>query len=86
MFYFVCNSGAERSQLLQHLKEAGINAVFHYLSLHKSPFYADKHQGGALPQSDRYTECLVRLPMYFDLSEEQVNTVIETVVSFYLKS
>ncbi|MBO7508399.1 MAG: dTDP-4-amino-4,6-dideoxygalactose transaminase, partial [Clostridia bacterium] len=47
-------------------------AVFHYLSLHSSEYYKDKHDGRALPECDRYADCLVRLPMYYDLSEDGV--------------
>ena len=67
MFYMVCRSGKERDGLIAHLKERGITAVFHYLSLHKSDFYADKHDGRTLENSDRYSDCLLRLPMYLSL-------------------
>ncbi|GJM34817.1 MAG: dTDP-4-amino-4,6-dideoxy-D-glucose transaminase [Saprospiraceae bacterium] len=67
MFYLVCHSPEQRTQLLKHLKENGVQAVFHYLSLHKSAFYREKHDGRILTQSDRYTDCLLRLPMYFEL-------------------
>ena len=58
------------------MKERGILTVFHYLSLHASPFYAPKHDGRALPQSDRYSDCLVRLPMYYDLPIDEVVAAI----------
>jgi dTDP-4-amino-4,6-dideoxygalactose transaminase len=67
MFYLVCHSLQQRTALLKHLSENGVQAVFHYLSLHQSPFYLDKHDGRMLPESDRYTDCLLRLPMYFEL-------------------
>ena len=52
-------------------------AVFHYLSLHTSPFYSTKHDGRNLPQTDRYTDCLIRLPLYYDLEvEEVINNII----------
>lgn len=79
MFYLVCNSLAERTALIQKLKENDILAVFHYLSLHSSPYYHDKHDGRALPNCDRYADCLVRLPMYYDLNIEDVERICEVI-------
>lgn len=79
MFYLVCNSLAERAALIQELKENDILAVFHYLSLHSSPYYHDKHDGRALPKCDRYADCLVRLPMYYDLNIEDVEHICEVI-------
>ena len=79
MFYLVCNSLAERTELIKKLKGNGVLAVFHYLSLHSSDFYKDKHDGRQLPQCDRYADCLVRLPMYYDLSEEDVTTICDSL-------
>ena len=72
MFYLVCNNLEERTKLIKHLKDNGILAVFHYLSLHSSPYYQDKHDGRALPECDRYADCLVRLPMYYELKDEGI--------------
>ncbi len=74
MFYLVCPNGAFRSALIAHLKSQGVHAVFHYLSLHDSDFYRQKHDGRDLPHSDRYSDCLVRLPLFYDL-EEQVKVI-----------
>lgn len=79
MFYLVCNSLSERSALIKKLKENDILAVFHYLSLHSSEFYKDKHDGRSLPECDRYADCLVRLPMYYDLGAEDVEKVCESI-------
>lgn len=67
IFYLICNSLDQRDELLKHLNKHGMQAVFHYQSLHKSPFYLEKHDGRQLPESDRYSDCLIRLPMYFEL-------------------
>lgn len=72
IFYLVCNSLEERTALIKHLKNNGILAVFHYLSLHSSPYYTDKHDGRALLECDRYADCLVRLPMFCELKDEEV--------------
>ena len=83
MFYLVCNSLEQRTALIKHLKDNGIQAVFHYLSLHSSPYYMDKHDGRALPECDRYADCLVRLPMFYDLKEEQVIDICNTINIFF---
>jgi dTDP-4-amino-4,6-dideoxygalactose transaminase len=82
MFYVVCRHGGEREGLINHLKGQGIQAVFHYLSLHTSPYYRDKHDGRPLPHSDHYSDCLVRLPLYYELTHEQVATVIAAVAGY----
>jgi dTDP-4-amino-4,6-dideoxygalactose transaminase len=85
MFYLVCRNPGIRSGLIEHLKENGVHAVFHYLSLHKSPFYAAKHDGRELPNSDRLTDCLVRLPMYYELTDSQVDHVVSHVEAFFCR-
>ena len=82
LFYLVCRSGAIRDNLIQYLKDNQIQAVFHYLSLHKSPYYKNKYQGEALPNSDLYSERLVRLPLYNELTVEQVNTITDLIADF----
>jgi dTDP-4-amino-4,6-dideoxygalactose transaminase len=72
MFYLVCPSLEFRDELISSLKNQNIHAVFHYQSLHKSPFYQEKHDSRELPESDRYTYCLVRLPMWVGVDFEQV--------------
>lgn len=76
MFYLVCKSLEERTELIKRLKDNGILAVFHYLSLHSSPYYLDKHDGRELAQCDRYADCLVRLPLFYDLEEQTCDQII----------
>ena len=75
MFYLLLPDLDKRTALIKHLKENDIMAVFHYLSLHSSAYYADKHDGRALPECDRYADTLVRLPMYYDLSLDDVDHI-----------
>jgi dTDP-4-amino-4,6-dideoxygalactose transaminase len=83
MFYLVCPSLQIRTSLIEYLKKNGIYSVFHYLSLHKSPYYQAKHDGRALINSDRYTDQLIRLPMYYELTIQEVNSIIDTVKTFF---
>lgn len=82
MFYLVCNNLEERTALIKHLKDNGILAVFHYLSLHSSPYYTEKHDGRELLECDRYADCLVRLPMYYDLKDEEVIKICDIIKDF----
>ncbi len=83
LFYVVTASLEERTALIEHLKEKGVRAVFHYQSLHKSPFYQDKHDGRDLPNADRYSDRLLRLPFFIELSEEERRYVVESVKELY---
>jgi dTDP-4-amino-4,6-dideoxygalactose transaminase len=83
MFYLVCNSLEDRTSLISFLKEQGVMSVFHYLSLHSSPFYLDKHDGRILPNSDKFADCLVRLPLYFELEMDQQTYIIEKIRSHF---
>lgn len=84
MFYLVCRNLDERSGLIQYLREHDIMAPFHYLSLHKSEYYKGHSQNiPDLPMCDRYADCLVRLPMFFELETTQVSEIIEAVKSYY---
>ncbi len=87
MFYLVCRNLEERSKLIAHLKDNDVLAVFHYLSLHLSEYYKENHVGEIpnLPNCDRFADCLVRLPMYYELEDEDVMTVINTIMDFYSK-
>lgn len=80
MFYLVAKDGDQRQRIIGALNQAGFHAVFHYLSLHKSPFYASKHDGRALPNADFYTECLIRLPLFYELETKDINRIIPEIL------
>ncbi len=83
MFYVICNSYEERTALIRYLKEKEIMSVFHYLSLHKSPFYENKHDGRELVMSDFYEHHLLRLPFFYDITEEELTKVIVEINKFF---
>lgn len=83
MFYLVCPSLDVRTKLIKKLKAAEIMAVFHYQSLHSSYYYAPKHDGRVLPNADRYTNCLLRLPLYYELTDIQVENIIRVIREFF---
>jgi len=83
IFYLVCKSKTEREALTTYLSDNGIKAAFHYLALHKSPYYADKHDGRVLKNAEMFSDCLLRLPLFYDLTIEQVKYISEKVIAFY---
>lgn len=84
MFYMVCRNIEERTALIDSLKKSDICAVFHYLSLHSSTYAkANCPCERELPCCDRFADCLVRLPMYYQLKDEDVKEVIERINEFY---
>lgn len=83
MFYVVCRNLDERTRLAEHLRKDGIYAVFHYLSLHSAPYFQANHDGRALTESDRFTDCLLRLPLFYELEESQVDMICESIVAFF---
>jgi dTDP-4-amino-4,6-dideoxygalactose transaminase len=64
------------------MREHGILTPFHYVALHRSPMGSRFHDGRALPQSDRLTACLVRLPLFFNLADAQVDEVVDRTLEF----
>lgn len=72
MFYLVCKDLNQRTKLIEYLKEKEILAVFHYISLHKSPFYSSKYEGKQLLETDRFTDTIVRLPLFYELNFDKV--------------
>jgi dTDP-4-amino-4,6-dideoxygalactose transaminase len=83
MFYMVCRTLEERTRLIEHLARNNVMAVFHYQSLHRSDYYRDRHDGRVLANADRYSDCLVRLPMFYELDERQVEEIVQMILDFY---
>ena len=79
MFYLVLKNLDQRAKLISKLKENGFHAVFHYLSLHSSEFYKDKHDGRGLTNSDKFTDCLLRLPFYYELEKNDIFNIMEVI-------
>jgi dTDP-4-amino-4,6-dideoxygalactose transaminase len=83
IFYIVTRSLEERNNLIDYLKRNSVDAVFHYLPLHSSPFYKEHHDGRELPNCDIFSQRLMRLPLWPDLSLEDVEYICMNVLSFY---
>lgn len=86
MYYLTCRSDDQRKRLIKHLKECGVLAVFHYLSLHASSFFAENHDGRELIQTDHYTNQLIRLPFFYELEGAQQQYILERMYDFDVQS
>lgn len=86
MFYIVCRNLEERTGLIQYLKEHEVLSVFHYLSLHKSEYYKSHNTDiPELPLCDMYADCLVRLPMFYEQTLDQVEDIVDLIKIYYKK-
>jgi dTDP-4-amino-4,6-dideoxygalactose transaminase len=83
IFYLLMSNPEQRMRMIEFLGEAGIVAVFHYLPLHSSDYYRRNHRLVALPNTDYFSGHLLRIPLYYELSEVQIGHVIECISKFY---
>ena len=83
LFYILTHDLSERNLLIAHLGKQGIQAVFHYLPLHLSDYYSHHHDGRELKNAVRYSDTLLRLPFFYDLTGEMIQEVCESIASFY---
>jgi dTDP-4-amino-4,6-dideoxygalactose transaminase len=83
MFYVVFDSIDERTRVICELKSRGIQAVFHYISLNKSSFFNKKFDNTDLTNSDRYTDCLLRLPFYYEIENYQIDFICDIIINMY---
>lgn len=83
LFYVLLKDSTARDQLLSYLNEKGIGATFHYIPLHTSPMGSKLHDGRPLPVTERLHERLLRLPLYPDLRDEDVDLISREVYDFF---
>ncbi len=86
IYYLLCKSEEERDALIRHLKERQIQAVFHYQPLHLSPFFLKKNAKLSLTVTEKVAKTLIRLPIFYDLTENEQASIIEAVETFYTKA
>ncbi|WP_074408352.1 MULTISPECIES: dTDP-4-amino-4,6-dideoxygalactose transaminase [Aquimarina] len=85
LFYLVCKDVEERGRLISFLKDNDVFSVFHYVSLHKSPFYIEKYTNIELKNCDTFANQLLRLPLFYDLHMEDQSRIINLIKSFFSK-
>ena len=82
MYYLLCPSLEVRTALMNFMKNHGVQTTFHYLPLHSSPYYESRHDGRVLEHCDRYGDTLVRLPLYYEMTDEEVDQVVKWLLRF----
>jgi dTDP-4-amino-4,6-dideoxygalactose transaminase len=85
IFYLICSSLNYRTRLMEWMKEKGVQLTFHYLPLHSSQYYQSKYVGKPLPNCDHYADCLVRLPLFYELKDEEVKQIAQFIIEFSQK-
>ena len=84
MFYILLDDLAGRTALIRHLKPRGIHAVFHYVPLHSSPAGMKfGRAASAMPVTDDVAGLLLRLPLYYDLTDDEVAGIAAEIVAFF---
>lgn len=86
LFYLLLNNTEERDKLIQFLNKKGVMAIFHYQPLHDSPFWKSRSHSVTLPETNRYANTLLRLPLYFDLSVDEVYMICDYIKEFYARN
>ena len=82
-FFVITSDGDTRDRLLEHLRDREIHAVFHYVPLHSSPMGLAVGKSQDLPVTEDLSRRLIRLPMYFELTDGEQQRVIDAVYAFY---
>ncbi|HXC06708.1 MAG TPA: dTDP-4-amino-4,6-dideoxygalactose transaminase [Bacteroidia bacterium] len=84
-YYLVLKNRTQRTALIEWLKSKNIQTAFHYLALHKSPYFEGKYTGLELKEADRYSDCLLRLPLFYELKTAQIETICQEIKSFLMQ-
>ena len=83
VFYIVCKTSLIRDEYISFMFLNGVQVKSHYITLHDSPFYKTKHGNRKLPVAKNYQQGLVRLPLFFDMSDQEINKVITLTNQFF---
>jgi len=83
IFYFLTKDNEERNELIKFLTVNDIVSVFHYVPLHKAPYWKGKYDDIVLETTERVSKTLIRLPMYYGIKEEEIDFVVAKVKEFY---
>jgi dTDP-4-amino-4,6-dideoxygalactose transaminase len=83
MFYLILNNRQQRQKIIAFLENHDIMAIFHYIPLHRSPYWKGKYDNIYLPVTERVSETLLRLPLYYNMTGEEVKYVVKYITSFF---
>jgi dTDP-4-amino-4,6-dideoxygalactose transaminase len=82
LFGIVFGEAGQRSRFISAMRADGVTTPFHYVALHRSPMGERLHDGRKLPNTDRLSSCLVRMPLFFNLSDADQSIVIDATLRF----
>lgn len=83
LFYLLCKDIKERDELIKHLRENGVYSVFHYLPLHNSVYFMDKYKGVDLPNARNFADCMIRLPLFYELNDGNQIKINNSIFKFF---
>ncbi len=84
IFYLIFTDLKSRTAFIAFMKANGVQTVYHYLSLNDSPYYTSlQNMRTSLPMEQLYQDCLVRLPMFYDLEIAEVNRITQHILAFF---
>jgi dTDP-4-amino-4,6-dideoxygalactose transaminase len=84
IFYVVCKTLQERDALILFLKDKEVQSMFHYPGLHISTFYLNNYAHTIqLENTEHFSDCLLRLPLYVELTDEKINFIIHLIHDFF---
>lgn len=84
-FYFLAQNENERNELIAHLRKSNYQAVFHYQPLHLAPFWHGKYDHESLPFTQMTADCIIRLPMHYDLTFKDIDLITASIREYYLE-
>jgi len=73
----------QRDKLINFLRKEGIITIFHYFPLHKSKFFSEFSDRRTLPNAERFSNTLIRLPIFYEMTDEQIEYVAEKIYEFF---
>lgn len=82
IYYLICPSLEYRTAFMSYMRQNEVMTTFHYIPLHSSAYYKNKHDGRILPNCDRYGDCLVRLPLYYDLTINDAEKIAKLITDY----
>jgi dTDP-4-amino-4,6-dideoxygalactose transaminase len=83
MFYIMLDNQQQRQKLIAFLENNGIMAIFHYVPLHWAPYWKGKYDNISLPITEKVSETLLRLPMYYNMTGKEVKYVVKYITRFF---
>jgi dTDP-4-amino-4,6-dideoxygalactose transaminase len=79
--FIICKNQEYRDLILSKMKNVSIHAAFHYSALHTSKYFQRYNSQLSLPNSEKFSDCLLRLPFFTDMSEEYIDLVVNCLRS-----